>query len=308
MSTIKDIWQKIWTHIKPFMTVKNIYNFVTSKTFLIIIALILLIIIGRSCAKSRDLQRRENIHQQNIAALTDTIKTEKRKSGMLEVSIASYVASEKDLKQLNRNLYEEVRKEKGNVISLNNAVIRLQQTEIQLRDHINFLESKMDKPIRINDSTFVIPWGLKYDWGGNNYDFFGGNTYIGISLRPNYTWWDVVIPTKSLDDIVGDGLIHYKTELTSRESQIDLLFGQKEEDGQLRVFVKTSYPGFTAKSLEGVLIDPNTNPYIKSLMKKKKWLPNTWSVGVGPNFGYNILSNNVYLGIGVSINYNILQW
>lgn len=56
------------------------------------------------------------------------------------------------------------------------------------------------------------------------------------------------------------------------------------------------------------MIDPNTNPYIKSLIKRKKWLPNTWAVGVGPSFGYNVLSNKTYLGIGVSINYNLLQW
>lgn len=322
MKTIKELWSKVWGYIKPFMTIKSIYNFVTSKLFLVIVALILLVIIGRSCANTRDLRRRENIQQQNIDALTDSIKAEKKKSGGLEFSIAGYIVSEKELRNLNQNLYDQVKKEKGQVISLTNAVIELRQTETQLRDHINYLESKIDNPIQINDSLFVIPWGLKYDWDNINYDFFGGRTYITLRLKPGYTWWDAIMPTRSFNAVVANNnnkdslftdqnifvLNHYKTELINRISQIDLTFKEKVEKGQYRVYIETKYPGFTAKSLEGVMIDPNTNPYIKSLIKRKKWIPNTWAVGVGPSFGYNVLSNKTYLGIGVSINYNLLQW
>jgi outer membrane protein W len=60
--------------------------------------------------------------------------------------------------------------------------------------------------------------------------------------------------------------------------------------------------------MKGWMIDPNTDPDIKKLMKKKKWIPNTFSVGFGPSIGYNLLTFKPYLGVGVNINYNILQW
>ncbi len=322
MQNLKELWLKMWVYIKPVLTIKGIYNFLTSRLFLVIVVLLLLIIIGRSCANTRDLRRRENIQQQNINALTDSIKIEKQKSGSLEFSIAGYIASEKELKDLNRNLYNEIKSEKGQVISLTKTIIELKQNEIQLRDHINYLESKIDNPIQLNDTLFAIPWGLKYDWDNINYDFFGGRTYVTLKLKPGYTWRDAIMPTRSFNTIVTDEynknnlftdqnifiLNHYKTELVERISQIDLVFKEKVENGQYRVYVETKYPGFTLKSLEGVMIDPNTNPYIKSLMKKKKWIPNTWAVGVGPSFGYDFLSNKTYLGIGVGIKYNLLQW
>ncbi len=127
---------------------------------------------------------------------------------------------------------------------------------------------------------------------------------------PKLTWKDGVVNASNFNTIFNNTftLSHYKTEMIDRLSQIDLVFGQKVEDDKLRIFVSTDYPGFTATSLSGVLIDPNTNPYIKDLIKKKKWFPNTWSVGIGPGFGYNVLTSKIYLGIGVNISYNLLQW
>ncbi len=321
MKSIKLFLLKVWSWIKPILTIKSIYSFLTSKTFLIILVLILFLIIGRSCAKSRDFQRIKKIQEQNIYALTDSIKTERKRSGMLEISIAGYVATQKELKDLNKDLYDQVKKEKGQVISLTNAVIELRQTEKELKNHINYLESRMDNPIKINDSLFIIPWGLKYDWDNVNNDFFGGRTYITFNLKPGYTWRDAITPAISFNSKITNNNIdslylnsnvfvlnHYKTELIDRISQIDLTFKEKVEKGKYRIYFETKYPGFTAKSLEGVMIDPNTNPYIKSLLKRKKTLPNTWSVGVGPSFGYDVFSNKTYLGIGVNINYNLLQW
>lgn len=312
MNKLKELWVNIWEQIKPFLTIRKIYSFLTSKLFLIIVVLILFIFIGRSCANSRDLERIRDIQEQNIAALTDEIKTEKTKSGKLENTIAGYIVSEKDLKKLNEDLYNEVKDQKGRVISLNKTVIQLRQDTNDLRKHINYLRSIMSQPIQINDSTYSIDWQLSFDWDSVNFDVFNGKTYVKIIPKPDaprFTW-DRAVNSSNFNTIFNESftLGHYKTEITDRFSQMELVFGQKIENDQLRIFVSTNYPGFTTTSLEGVLIDPNTNKDIQDLLKKKKWLPNTWSVGVGPSFGYNILSNKIYLGIGASINYTILQW
>jgi len=302
MSTIKEIWLKIWVYLKPILKIKGIISFLTSKTFLVIVIVVLALMIGRSCAKIRDAQRIEDINQQNISALTDTIKIERTKSGNLEQSIAGYVLSEKNLKKMNEDLYNKVKDEKGKVISLSHATIQLRQEMAGLQEHINYLESMMGQPIQINDSTFQIPWLLKYDWDLLNFDVYNGQTFVGLTIKPGYTWREAIADKNVIK------LTHHKTEMVDRLSQVDLTFGQKIENDQLRIFITTKYPGFTATSLSGVLIDPNTNPYIKDLMKKKKWIPNTWSVGVGPSFGYDVLTLKPYLGIGVTINYNLLQW
>ena len=164
----------------------------------------------------------------------------------------------------------------------------------------------MGKPIKLSDSTYMIPWTLRYDWDSLNYDIYKGQTQVGINIKSGFMWKDGMTNSYLLNNALT--FKHYGTSLTERTSQMELTFGQKIEKKQLRIFVNTNYPGFTAKSLEGVLIDPNTNSYIKQLMKKKQWFPGTWSVGVGPSVGYNFLNGKPYFGAGVHLNYNILQW
>jgi hypothetical protein len=313
MSTIKTIWQKIWGYLKPILTVKKIWGFLSSKLFLIMLVLILFILIGRSCSKIRDLERISNMDKQNITALTDTIKTEKTKSGKQQVTIAAFITSTKELEKLNKELYQEIKDQKGSVISLNKIVFQLKQDTSVLRARINYLESIITQPIQINDTTYKISWKLVYDWDSTNYDIYKGQTFIGVVAKrsvPNL----IMDVNKTFNNEYNNefntlfDLKHYKTEITERISQVDMTFGQEIVGKQLRVFVNTGYPGFSAKSLQGWMIDPNTDPYIKKLMKKTKWIPNTWSVGIGPSFGYNIFSSKIYLGVGVNINYNILQW
>jgi len=293
--------KKIWKSILPYFDA--IFNLITSKIFIVSIVIIFVLLFIRSCADIRDYQRQIFIRDQNILALTDTIKTEKTKSGKLQESIAGYIATEKELRLLNESLFKEVADQKGQVLSLNKVVFQLRQDATQLRAHINYLESIINQPIQLNDSTYKLTWTKRYDWDKTNYDIFQGQTIVGLNIKPGYSWREAFELKYNIFD-----LIHYDSEIIGRETQIDLVLGQRVENKQLRVFVQSNYPGFTAKSLEGVLIDPNSNQYIQDLITKKKWFPNTWSIGVGPSFGYDIFSKSTYLGIGVNINYNIIQW
>ena len=308
-----EFWLRIWMAIKSSISIYGTINFFRSKTFLVIVVVVIALGFGRSCAKIRDLERQNHIKEQNIIALKDTVRMERTKSGTLEATVAGYISSERALKKLNADLYKEVQDQKGNVISLNKIVFQLKQEASELRKHINYLESIMSQPIQLNDSVYCIPWQLNYDWDSTNFDIYKGETTIGIVARQ-------VVPLSILKggkpliyqfDNTFNGLFdlkHYNTEVIERTTQIDMSFGQEIVDDRLRVFVTTKYPGFTAMSMQGWMIDPNTDPDIKKLMKKKKWIPNTWSVGGGPSFGYDVLTGKPYLGIGVNINYNLLQW
>ena len=95
--------------------------------------------------------------------------------------------------------------------------------------------------------------------------------------------------------------------MINRLTQIDLTWGQKVEKDKLRIFIQSSYPGFTVAQMQGVLIDPNSNPFIKSLMKKKHWFTG-FSVGLGATGGFNITTGSYGLVIGPSIIWNIYSF
>jgi len=287
-------------------TLKSIWKVLNSTVFLYVMIIILIIWLSKSCGELREERRSNIIDNQNIIALNDSIKREKLKNGNNQVTIAGHISSINDLKKLNRDLYDEIKQQHGKVISLNKIIFQLRQDTFDLRKHINYLESIMGKPVKMNDSTYSMSWILKYDWDSTNFDVYKGNTYVGLKIKPGFIWKDGL--TNS--DILNNAFLlqHQKTEMIDRVSQMELVFGQKIEKDQLRIFVNTKYPGFTASSLEGVLIDPNTNPYIKKLMKKKQWFPNTWAVGFGASVGYNIFNAQPYIGVGMHLTYNIFQW
>jgi hypothetical protein len=142
---------------------------------------------------------------------------------------------------------------------------------------------------KINDSTFVAPWTLAFTYDSTNYDVFRGRTQIGVVSKDPFV------------------LRHKNTYLLERKTQIELTWGEKVEKGKLRIFVKSNYPGFTVKSMEGVLIDPNNNPLFRDLMKKRHWFT---GFGIGPELttGWNILQAKPAIVVGVGIHYNIYEF
>ncbi len=252
----------------------KIWFFLNSKVFLYITIGIALFFFVNTCSKNTDLKKNIKRQSNNILALNDTITIERTKTGDLQVSVDGYVASEKELKSLNKDLYIDVKNQKGKVITLNNIVIELKQDTSELRKYIRNLK---DKVVQVNDSTYDLRWVLYYDYDSINFDRFRGNTRV--NLRNNK-------------------VIRSKTELRRRDSRINLTYGQKWEDDRVRVFAQSSYPGFTAASLEGVYVD---------FPKKRHWFQ---GFGIGPNFtmGYDFLHNQPAIIIGVGIQYNVYHW
>lgn len=253
-----------------------------------IVAIIAIIFTVFYYQKTESLKLKALMDIQNQNALLDSIRIEyNKKTGEVESSKAAFVLKEKELKEYNKVLADELAKEKGKVVSLNRAVIKLKQDTTMLRKALR--ETEQEDPIAINDSTYRIPWNLLYQYDSLNSDFYKGSTEIEIGVGDPYK------------------VRHIFTEIRERESRIEFVFGQKVENGMLRVFVRSKYPGFTAEQLDGVLIDPNTNPYIKGLMKKKHWFT---GFGIGPNMnmGYDFINARPALILGVGLQYNVYQW
>jgi hypothetical protein len=276
MEKIKKIWNLVW-------------GFLNSRLFVLGLIFLMFLFLAGQCKKIIDTQTEIMVRDQNISALKDSLKTEKTKNGSLLVSIDGYIATEKELKKLNNGLWILVNDQKGKVVSLTNAVIRLKQDSALLSKTVDELRRRIGEIIQVNDSTYLVPWTIAQTYDSTNYDIFEGKTLVTVLNKD---------PLK---------LRHKDTYLFSRESQVDLIWGQKVEKGKLRVFVQSGYPGFTVRSMEGVLIDPNNNPLFKDLMKKQHWFS---GFGVGPNLslGWNVLEAKPAIIVGVGFHYNIYQW
>ena len=279
-----------------------IWKFINSKFFGYAIVILIGIFLASQCKRNEDLKREKIKLEQNLSAANDSMRIYENRQGELVAEKSVWILTERELRDQNRELYDQVRSQSGTVISLNNVVFGLRQDKSILQDSIKYLQSFAGEPQQISPTDWKMDWKLRYDWDNINYDYFEGHTNIRI---------DPVVGIDTLDFTVS----HLGTLLDDRESRIGLTFGEQVIDGKLNVYVTTKYPGLTPESLEGVFIDPNTNRYIQSLITKRRWFT---GFGVGPQLGLGIgpqlgsesndfkLKPAVYLGIGIQ--YNIYQF
>jgi hypothetical protein len=264
-----------------------IWKFINSKIFGYLLILAFATLFLGTCDRNKNLKEEADRQEQNISALSDSIKTVHLKNGEIQASIDVFMASDKELRALNLNLFNEVNDQKGKVITLNRIVFNLVQDTTELRRWIANNPPYVPPPTQETDSTWDVPWGARYVYDSVNFDVYKGITKVG--LRGPY-------------DLSKVSVFHNETELTYRNSQIGLTWGQKWEglgkDKRLKVFAQTAHPAFKAKLLEGTYVD---------YPKREHWLQ---GFGIGPQFGvgYDFLNNQPAFIIGIGIHYNIYQF
>lgn len=266
----------------------KIFTFIKGKLFISIVIIGLIAFSSMQCSQIKELKRKKEISDQNWIATKDSLRFERKKNGELLVSIAGYISTEKELKDLNKSLWEKIKGQEGEIISLNHVVILLKQDTALLRKYLSEKDKKIEKLLKVDSVTYIAPWSLTYKYDKNNFDIFTGKTYIGISKKD---------PLE---------LVHFDTELISRLTQIDLVWGQKVEKDVLRVFVQSNYPGFTVSQMSGVLIDPLDWPDLFK-QPKRHWFQGV-SIGVGITGGWNFITQKSSIVIGPTISYSIYTW
>jgi hypothetical protein len=268
-------------------TWKAIWAFLNSRIFVVILIAVLILIGVGQCKRIVDLNRDIDHHEQNQSALTDSLKFERKKNGELLVSIDGYIATEKELKNLNKKLWDEVQGQKGKVLSLTNTVIRLQQDSADLAEHVDELNVIIGKLKQIGDK-YAAPWTIPTVYDDKNFFRVSGVSVLQVLNKEPFE------------------MRHDTTYLTSFINQIDVTYGTKVEGKKLRVFIESKYPGFTVESMEGVLLDPSDWPSIVQ-PEKRHWFT---GFGVGPelSMGWDFLQSKPSLVVGIGIHYNIYQW
>ena len=239
--------------------------------FLCIICFILLFFLIQQCNKKNEYKHQED---QTIAYYTDSLRIEKNKSGQLEYQKNVLFADKKQLEQANKDLYNELQKEKGKVKIIIKTIVQIVHDTIRLHDTI----------IKHPNNQYEIQWKYKeyYTKDSLNFQGLSGNSLFQI-------------------DTIGGKFIPKSLGTTITENKIgfNIVTGiqQDKKTKNYEIFIRSDYPGFNVTHLDGAVLDPNMfNP------KPKRF-------GIGPLIGVGIGSQfkpEIFIGLG--LNYSIIRF
>jgi hypothetical protein len=259
------------------------YNANPKRQRNILIIIIILLLFGGvyGYRQYQNLRVDLNISEQNEASLSDSVRVQKNKVGDLEYSKNILVSDKKNLESLSKDLSSELKKEKGKVHQLTKYVIKL--------------EKQPKDTIKINNTLIVYADGSNgLEWKHDTiYDLENSRHLAGTSKF----------------DIDSNGVITpLETIITKDEINFNIIQGLREKNGNVEMFVRSDYPGFSVNDLQSAIIDPKNHPVLKKYTKKKDWSVGPF-VGVGlglntwpsPNLGFGVM-------VGISVQYSIFKF
>lgn len=251
--------------------ITNLFSEKNIKFTLLSIAAVFLILWLKGCsdqANARDLAKREReLAEQNMRAMTDSIRYEKTKNGELEAVKSSFVTKLEDLEAMNADLYREVKSEMGKVKSLIKA-----QGEIG-RDSVTMANTLKKYP---DGKTF----GLTFN-----------DNYSDTAL----TW---TLKGESKFSLENNTIFPGKTMIEENKIRVKLVMGFKENKDNYEVFARSASPLVKFNDLDGTILIPKKPDLTCPPVKNKRFgLGPNISVGVGQN-----LKPSIFVGFGLQFN------
>lgn len=275
-------------------------NSIVQRVLLLLGAFVLIILLVNSCNKNKE---KEIKYNQNISYYTDSLRIERNKVNELEYTTNILSASNKNLEELNTDLSNELKKEKGTVVYLSKVVASLKDS---LKINNKIPGGQINDQIN-QDNTQTIVFEHKETYSPGNEKYTSGSIDVGFCddeyvsqsfISTNNDTIEVKIPVidkNAVSVYLNDSIV--MTMTTGLK--------ENEKTGILEIFVRSNYPGFTVSYLDGAIIDPHKSTLIKSYFPNKKW-------GLGINFGIGGFVNHgqLYPGIGciIGLNYNFVTW
>ena len=223
----------------------------------------------------------EKLWNQNMMAMKDSINVEfNKKLKAYEFSRETFLVQKlADLEKYNKDLYNEVKKIKGDVISVINSKIQGDLGGI-----------KADNKLVIIDST-------KHHYGLNFNSFYADSSFkqrlVGTSrfyMIPNDKKW-----------IIQPDITIFDTNFT----EIKITYGFREFEDKYQVYAISKSPKLQFTDLTGgYFIDKQPPP---EPVKAKKWAIGPY-VGFGLNTDYNLANPRFGWSMGFSVHYDVFQW
>lgn len=266
---------------------KKLWKFIkdpTNRTVVLFVGIILLfILLLGQCSRVNNLKDQLSFSKQNIEALNDTIKKVKNKAGEWQQEKLAYISTKKELEKLNKELSEELKKQKGDVIYISNLYAVLKSDYDKLYKENKTLKDSLSQYVTADgDTANALNWDFSKQYDKNNYRVIKGKTKFYVDKKGQiYS--------------LGSDLIDY-------EMAFNLTTGLKEQriDGEKRlvIFVKSNYPDLTFTNIEGAIVDPKKSDVLKSLIKQNKVVIGP-QLGVGVGYDGKAFRPMVYVGVGV---------
>lgn len=199
-------------------------------------------------ALKKDLKRSQDIAEQNAAAMQQTIlRFEKNRAGDTEAIRLAFVSKLEDLRALNKELYDESKKEIGNLKAIINGKLTASQKPLSIG---NALEQYPDSMFGLRFSSVSENWRVK------------GISRFGI--RNNSIFPD-------------------STTILENAVSIDLVMGFKELDDKYEIFARSTNKDVIINKLDGALFIPKKPDLLTPAQRPKRiGLGVSLGYGVGP--------------------------
>jgi predicted RND superfamily exporter protein len=214
------------------------------------------------------------IANQNMSSLNDSLRVSKNKAGELVQSKQILVVQNaRDLKKLNKDLYEILKKYDGKIHELTNAVGSIKHDTVKTTNNII-----ADLP----DGSKILNWNYSKVYDSENSRYLSGSTKFKF-------------------DSINKRLIAEPTLITKDEIKFNLTQGLRTtKDGKVEIFASSRYPGFELLELNSVIIDPATNPSLTKYTKKPKIKTGVYGgYGITANLGNGTVTVGPQIGVGV---------
>lgn len=234
------------------------------KNILFLLIILFLILINKN------LRTNNNISKQNIEALKDKVRVVKTKNGKNEFIIKSLVVKNKrDLKKLNDKLYNEIKDERGKVLTLTKFNTVIKYDTLVLKNTL----------IEYPDGYKDITWLYDTTYSKNNFKFIKGVSRFKINQN-------------------GD-LIDLTTLITENTEGIEIVLGYKDNGDGIEFFARSEHPYFKVNNIESVMLTSNSQVFNKYKKSKRLFIGPYLGIGINNNL---IITPSLGLGIGYNLN------
>jgi hypothetical protein len=234
---------------------------------------IFLLLFLQQCNRTSELKQDLRLANQNQLALNDSIRIIKNQWGE-EIAVKNVLfANQKELKDLNSDLFNDLKKLKGDVLYVQKMVGRIK------RDTLYLTNTVTEYP----DGTKKLSW--EYD---TLYDINNGRLLAGYSQF-------------SVD--TSNGQITDKgTVITKDEIRLKLTTGITELNDSYQIFVKTDYPGLKFDQLDGAIIDKKK--FVGSSNESSWVIGPQFGIGMGYNPSNGTFGPSITVSLGATYNIN----
>lgn len=242
------------------------------------IAVLIFLFSAKSCS-NRNLKSELETAKKNLAALQDTIEETQNRLGQVQYEKSVLVTSKKGLEDLNAELAEEVKAQKGKVAYLQSVVARFSTPSPGPITVVPVPST--DKNPCDTTVTYDFPWDFSQRFDPNNYRSLRGNTRVTISMGQ---------------------IVSSNAEVLEDDLGFNLVTGLEKRKDHYEIFIRSDYPGFKPSKIDGAVI-PQDDLYPKTEERK-------WSVGPSFNAGIGVApwptpQPVIYIGVGFGLNYSI---